>query len=92
MALIFKRITLRFWCTSITLSTALITSTAWACTVCDSETGQQVRAGILGDDFWTTLVGVIAPFPVLLILVAVYHYGVPNFAARASHRAQHPAP
>jgi hypothetical protein len=90
MALIFKRITLRFRCAVVTFSTALISSTAWACTVCDSETSQQVRAGILGDDFWTTFVGVIAPFPVLLILVAVYHYGVPNFAARASHRPEHP--
>ena len=57
---------------------------ASACTVCDSEKGQQVRVGIFGDEFWTTLVGVIAPFPVLLIVIAAYHYGTPSFWARSS--------
>jgi hypothetical protein len=64
------------------LVVALFPTFAAACTVCDSETGQQVRAGIFGDEFWTTLVGVVAPFPVLLIIIAFYHYGLPSFRAR----------
>ena len=64
--------------TTVLLAFAAFPAVAQACTVCNSETGQQVRAGIFGDEFWTTLVGVVAPFPVLLILIAVYHYGVPE--------------
>ena len=60
---------------------------ASACTVCDSGTGRQVRAGIFGDEFWTTLVGVIAPFPVLLTVIAAYHYGIPDWWARWSRGA-----
>ena len=46
---------------------------AVGCTVCDSETGQQVRAGIFGDDFVVTLAAVISPFPILLLAVGVLH-------------------
>lgn len=69
---------------SAVLTTALFPPLALACTVCDSETGQQVRAGIFGDAFWTTLAGVIAPFPVLLIVIAAYYYGIPSVWARSS--------
>ena len=75
----------RLCAVSLVLLVSLISASA--CTVCDSETGQQVRAGIFGDEFWTTLVGVIAPFPVLLIVIAAYHYGIPNFWARSSRDA-----
>lgn len=47
---------------------------ASACPLCDSETGKQVRAGILGDDFWSTLMVVVSPFPVLLLALAAYQY------------------
>ena len=77
----------RFCCIAPAFSTALIINTASACTVCDSEAGQQVRAGIFGDEFWTTLVGVIAPFPVVLAIIAVYNYGLPNFWVRSSDSA-----
>jgi len=66
--------------------TTLIINTASACTVCDSETGQLIRGEIFGDEFWTTLVGVVAPFPVLVAVIAMYNYGVPNFRARATGR------
>lgn len=42
-----------------------------ACTVCDTELGQQIRAGIFNDEFWPTLAAVLAPFPVLLIAAAL---------------------
>jgi len=61
---------------------------ASACTVCDSETGQQIRAGIFGEDFWTTLLAVASPFPVLLLGIAAYHYGIPNFWSRSKTEHQ----
>ena len=45
-----------------------------ACTVCDSETGQQVRAGIFGSEFVPTLAAVMSPFPVLLLVVGLLHF------------------
>jgi hypothetical protein len=73
-------------CCTLFAFTTLIINTASACTVCDSETGQLVRGEIFGDEFWTTLVGVVAPFPVLVALITMYNCGVPNFRARASDR------
>lgn len=62
--------------------TSLIGLSAWllplavtACPICDTETGRQVRAGIFGDDFWSTLLVVVSPFPVLLLVIAAYHFG-----------------
>ena len=52
---------------------------AAACPVCDTGTGQQVRAGILDADFGWTLLAVVLPFPVLLAIVAVLHFGWPRF-------------
>lgn len=42
--------------------TCVITVTADACTVCDSGTGEAVRAGIFNSDFWSNLTMVMAPF------------------------------
>jgi hypothetical protein len=48
---------------------------ARACPVCDTETGQQVRAGIFGEDFGSNLLVTALPFPVLLLIVALIHLG-----------------
>lgn len=53
-----------------------------ACTVCDGATGQQVRATIFADDFWATLASVAAPFPILLLGLAAFHFGFPPFQSR----------
>lgn len=54
----------------------LVPRLARACTVCDSELGQQVRAGIFGENFWSTLLAVAAPFPVLLGAIAAVQFGL----------------
>jgi hypothetical protein len=46
----------------------------FACTVCDSDLGQQVRAGIFADDFYLKLAAVLAPFPLLLLAVGGVHF------------------
>jgi len=56
-----------------------------ACPVCDTGTGEQVRAGILNEDFGRTLVAVALPFPILLGLVAAIHFGWPTRAPTAEH-------
>jgi hypothetical protein len=49
---------------------------ASACTVCDSNLGQEVRAGIFEKNFWRNLFAVIAPFPAVLVAVAVVQRGL----------------
>jgi hypothetical protein len=64
----------------------LLPLVAAACPLCDTETGQQVRAGIFNDEFWRTLFVVISPFPILLLAIAAYHFDWPPFGSRpASH-------
>lgn len=48
-----------------------------ACTVCDSAIGREVRNGIFQEQFWPTLLSVIAPFPVLIAAVAAIHFFLP---------------
>jgi len=50
-----------------------------ACTVCASPTGQQVRDGIFNESFLPTFAVVAAPFPILLLGLALYHFGMPAF-------------
>jgi hypothetical protein len=50
-------------------------SMACACTVCDSEIGISVRAGIFNASFFPTLLEVFAPFPLFgLVIYAVSRY------------------
>jgi hypothetical protein len=45
---------------------------AHACPLCHSELGEQVRAGIFGATFFTDLLAVLSPFPVLAaVLIAL---------------------
>jgi hypothetical protein len=53
-----------------------------ACTVCDTPAGEQLRASVFNDSFWRTLAGIAAPFPILLLGLAVYHFGLPEFIRR----------
>ena len=48
-----------------------VTASASACTVCDSEVGEQLRAGIFDRNFWANLLSVVAPFPCVLFGVAL---------------------
>ncbi len=64
----------------------LLPMAASACPLCNTETGQQVRAGIFGEDFWPTMLTVLSPFPVLLIVLAAMHFCLDRMAKRASSR------
>lgn len=49
----------------------------WGCPLCESSTGQQVRAGIFNADFGSHLVSLLLPFPVLVGIVALIYFGLP---------------
>ena len=63
----------------IMLASLVAPSLTFACTICDTETGERVGAGIFGSDFCTTLLAVVSPFPVLLLALAAIHFGFPSF-------------
>ena len=46
-----------------------------ACPVCDTATGEQVRAGIMDDQFAFNLFATLLPFPFLVGIVAFIHFG-----------------
>lgn len=60
----------------------VVASTASACPVCDTGTGEQVRAGLFDKDFGRTLITVLLPFPILLGIVVMIHFGLPWPGAR----------
>ncbi len=49
-----------------------------ACPVCDTGTGREVRAGILGGDVALTLLAVTLPFTLVACIVAFIHFGRPK--------------
>jgi hypothetical protein len=62
---------------AVTLSAV---TAAIACPVCSTELGQQVRTGIFGPDFWSNLLAVLAPLPVLAAVVFGIHRHFSNEA------------
>ena len=54
----------------------LTASGAFACPFCQSPAGQQVQAGTFNDAFFTNLL-LLLPFPILLAVAALIHFGVP---------------
>ena len=51
-------------------------SAASACPFCESETGQQVKAGIFNDQFLMNVTLTLLPFPILLAIVALIYFDV----------------
>ena len=64
---------------SAALLVAAVPLAASACPLCNTPTGQQVRSGIFDHDFGMTLLTVLAPFPVLVLVLAAMHFGLPRF-------------
>lgn len=63
---------------AVLLGTLLSVSAAAACPLCDTGTGQQVRAGIFGEDFTSNLLATLAPFPFFALFAGVLHVGLPR--------------
>lgn len=61
---------------AVTLA-ALVSTGAAACPVCDSETGRQVRQGLVDGDFARNALAVVLPFVTVGGVVAAVHFGWP---------------
>ncbi len=48
-----------------------------ACTVCHTDTGQAVRAGIFDGHFFGNALRLAAPFPIFLLAAALVSKGLP---------------
>ena len=78
---------MRFRRLAAAVSVLLPSWTAHACTVCDSTTGKQLRAGLFDGHFGHTLLLVIAPVPVLVVAVLLIHFGLPGIAVEEGEPA-----
>lgn len=56
---------------------------AFACTLCHTETGKQVRSGIFGSDFGFNLLITFIPFAVFLGITALIYFGIPTVSIRS---------
>jgi hypothetical protein len=59
-------------------ATVLLSANAIACPLCHSQTGRQVRTGIFNSTFGLHLIATLAPFPVLVGVVALIYFGPPK--------------
>ena len=69
-------ISIRFLRNLSTATLAFGAVTAHACTVCNSRTGHQVRAGLFNGHFLQTCLLVLAPFPLLAAVVGLLHWAM----------------
>ena len=70
---------------SIAIAWSLSTTSAVACPFCDSVTAERVRAGIFDFDFLYHVAATLAPFPILIGLVAFIHFsGMPASSKQTS--------
>ncbi|MES2464588.1 MAG: hypothetical protein V4671_28840 [Armatimonadota bacterium] len=60
---------------------------ASACTLCESDTAQQVRAGLFDGNFLSNVALTLLPFPLLLAIVAGTYYGFPTLPGRRDRKA-----
>lgn len=62
---------------SVLLAAMFLAAPAIACPFCDGDSSgtNPVWDGIFNDQFWTRAVAVVAPFPILLGVVATIFYG-----------------
>ena len=59
-----------------------------ACPICDTPTGEQVRAGIFGAGFLSTLLTVLLPFPILLVAVLIINHALSDRPAVTAEKGR----
>ena len=63
------------WRIAVAACTACWACPLLACPICDSPTGEQVRAGIAGDGLTIGVLATLLPFAITAAVVAVIHRG-----------------
>jgi hypothetical protein len=66
----------------------LAPSSASACPLCYTVTGDKVRAAVLGPDFWFNVGVTVLPFAVFLGITALIYYGIPTRELRGDSSAR----
>ena len=61
----------------IAIIAAAWTAPTQACSLCHSRLAEDVRAAVLGPDFWPTLAALLLPFPVLVAAVLLVRRATP---------------
>lgn len=74
----------------IVLSVGLPSATA--CPYCETETGQQVQAGIFNDQFWSNVTLTLLPLFVLLGIVALIYFDLSWLWPKTHGEGNSPAP
>lgn len=69
---------MRVWAGLVGGGVELASRTAVACTVCGSDTGRQVRAGIFDGHFGETALTVLSPFAVFAVVGLACYFGMPE--------------
>ena len=68
--------------------TLLCAAPSFACPVCDTGTGETVRAGVFGSDFGINLLVTLLPFAVFAVIVSLIYYGMPGQTLIAGMKRQ----
>lgn len=70
----------RLWCERLgtLLVTCFLSTSAFACPLCNTGTGQQVRAGLFDGHFGSNLLLVLLPFPIFIGIALLLYFGPPT--------------
>jgi hypothetical protein len=60
------------------ISVCVPTGPVWACPVCNTGTGKQVRAQLFDTRFTPNLLAILSPFPLFFGIGAAMYYGIPS--------------
>jgi hypothetical protein len=64
--------------TALLIFSLVIPTMPSACPLCITETGAEVRAMLLGSDFFINLAFVGSPFIFFILIAVVIYYGLPS--------------
>jgi heme/copper-type cytochrome/quinol oxidase subunit 2 len=60
--------------TTVAIATCVLSGAVMACPLCRSDTGEAVRAAIVDEHLPISIVATVAPFALVLAIVALVHF------------------
>ncbi|MBV8867225.1 MAG: hypothetical protein JO210_17645 [Acidobacteriaceae bacterium] len=61
-----------------------LASSASACPLCHSQTGEQIRAALFARDFWFNVTATILPFAIFALITGLIYFGGPGAKPRVA--------